>query len=432
MVNTAEIWLWGKRVGALSWNEKEQLASFGYDPAFIKSGLQIAPLTMPMRSAQQTFSFPALRKQKNENPSTFDGLPGVFADALPDRYGHHLLDQWLVKNGREPGTMSPIEKLCFIGSRGMGALEFRPRYRMQDKQSFQVEMRSLVDEASKILNKKEEFQTSLHDRETEALNELILLGTSAGGARPKAVIAHNELTGEVRSGQAAAGKHFEHWLIKLDGVSDVQLGSSKGWGRVEYAYYLMARDSGIDMMESRLLEEGGRAHFMTKRFDRNKNEKLHAVTWCGLSHRDFNQMDLYSYEELFHTMRALRLTYLEAEQMFRRMVFNVLAKNCDDHTKNFGFTMDKSGKWKLAPAYDICHAYDPSNHWVSQQTLSVNGKRKHIEKSDFMTIAKDNNIREGEDIYNQVRAVVRNWELYAQQVQLDPLMRQRIASNLQV
>jgi len=281
-----------------------------------------------------------------------------------------------------------------------------------------------------MLNKREAFLTNLNMEEEKAMMEILKIGTSAGGARPKAVIAYNPKTEEVRSGQGNVPKGFEHWLLKLDGVSGEQFGESSGWGRVEYAYYLMALDSEIEISECQLLEENGRAHFMTKRFDREGNVKHHIQSLCGLQHYDFNDMYGYSYEQVFQTMRLLRLTYPEAEQMFRRMVFNVLATNYDDHTKNFSFILKKDEKWRLAPAYDLCFSFDPTNHWVSKQTLSVNGKRLEITKEDLMTIAKDNNIKKGEKIIKDIYSKVKSWNKYAERAEVRNDLKERINGNL--
>ncbi len=428
MVDAAEIKLWGKLVGAVRWDAQQQLATFQYSPAFLKKEWDIAPIKMPITEGFRIFSFPELRKGKNDSVDTFKGLPGLLADALPDRYGNQLINLWLAKNGRPADSMNPVEQLCFIGTRSMGALEFEPA-QIAPQKVFDIEISSLVETAHKILSKKETLDTNLNDDEEKALTEVIKVGTSAGGARPKAIIAYNEKTGAVKSGQTTVLKGFEHWLLKLDGVSDAQFGETHGWGRVEYAYYLMAKDAGITMMDSKLFEENGRAHFMTKRFDRDGNTKHHIQTWCGIQHYDYNNLLGYSYEQLFQTMRVLRLTYPEAEEMFRRMVFNVLATNYDDHTKNFSFRLKQNKQWELAPAYDVCYSYDPTNIWVSQHTLSINGKHKHISQTDLMTIAKVNNIKKGEVIIKEMSKVVGNWNSYANKASVEKRLTQTIAET---
>ena len=331
----------------------------------------------------------------------------------------------MAQNGRPEGSMNPVEKLCFIGNRGMGALEFEPAHFKPGKNTFSVEISELVDIAKKMLSERDNFTTNLSKDEERAMREILKISTSAGGVRPKAVIAYNRNTNEVRSGQTKAPKGFEHWLIKLDGVSGEQFGDTKGWGRVEYAYYLMARECKLDIMNSELLEENDRAHFMTKRFDREVNNiKHHIQTLCGMQHYDYNDMYSYSYEQVFQTMRILRLKYPDAEQMFRRMVLNVLATNYDDHTKNLAFRLKQGGKWELAPAYDVCYSYDPTNVWVSQQTLSVNGKQRNISKADLMTIANANNIKKGEAIIDEINLIVKNWGDFANKVKVgDDLLK---------
>jgi serine/threonine-protein kinase HipA len=282
-----------------------------------------------------------------------------------------------------------------------------------------------------MLTKRESFTTNLQKDEEKAVMEILKIGTSAGGARPKAVISYNEKTGEVKSGQTKAPNGFEHWLIKLDGVSDVQLGASKGYGRVEMAYYNMAIACGIEMMPSRLLEENGRAHFMTKRFDREEGEiKHHIQTFCAIKHFDFNLVNSFSYEQLFQTMRELKLSYQDTEQMFRRMVFNVIAQNCDDHTKNFSFRLKKEGKWELSPAYDICYAYSPDNRWISQHALSMNNKRIDITKEDLLNVEKTIKTKKAENIIEEISYTVSQWKEFADSVNVSTELRDRIANNL--
>ncbi|MFP8488537.1 type II toxin-antitoxin system HipA family toxin [Gracilimonas sp. Q87] len=431
MITTAFVNIWGRTVGAVAWDQSRGLTSFEYDPSFKNSGIDLAPLTMPVDAGRNIFTFPNLRKKENPDLDAFKGLPGLLADSLPDNYGNQLINVWLAQQGRPQDSMNPVEKLCFIGKRGMGALEFEPAQLQGNKQTFNIEVESLVQLASEMLSKKEDFSTQLDKEEGQGIRQILRIGTSAGGARPKAVITYNEKTREVRSGQTKAPEGFDHWLIKLDGVSDVQLGKTQGYGRVEMAYYLMGKDCGIEMMPSRLLEENGRAHFMTKRFDREGAEtKHHIQTLCAIKHFDFNDVLSFSYEQLFQTMRELRLTYPEAEQMFRRMVFNVAARNCDDHTKNFSFRLKEGGKWELAPAYDLCHAYRPGSEWVSQHSLSINGKRKEITREDLLTVAKSMNIKKAGVIIDQVNEVVMNWDQYANEAGVDSNLREVIEETL--
>lgn len=426
MINNAFVYIWNQRVGAVSWDSEQQLGTFEYDKSFLQKGWQLSPILMPIQNGEQFFQFP-----ENRHSSTFKGLPGLLADVLPDKYGNALINAWLAKQGRPSNSLNPVETLCFIGKRGMGALEFEPVQPKSTNLSSRVELGHLVDIAEEILTGRKDFSANLSTSDEKALFEILKIGSSAGGARAKALIAFNEITGETRSGQAAAPNGFEHWLIKFDGVADTQFGASMGYGRVEMAYYQMAIDAGIQMMESRLLEENNRAHFMTKRFDRpNRDEKLHVQTFCALRHLDFNEVHLFSYEELFETMRMLGLSYASAQELFRRMVFNVLAKNCDDHTKNFAFIMDQNGQWDLAPAYDICHAYRPGSEWVSQHALSINGKRKDITRQDLLLVAKNMNIKNPAKIIGNVSSVVSQWKTYANAVQVDELLRDSIDKTL--
>jgi serine/threonine-protein kinase HipA len=418
-------------VGAVAWDEKTGIANFEYDPKFKKLNWELSPLKMPITAAKKVISFPELRKNKNAEFDTFKGLPGLLADVLPDKYGNQLINMWLAQQGRSQYSMNPIEMLCFIGSRGMGALEFEPIIIKESKKTFAIEINSLVDIAQKMLSNRESFITNLQKDEDNAVLEILKIGTSAGGARPKAVIAYNEKTGEVKSGQTKAPNGFEHWLIKLDGVSDVQLGASKGYGRVEMAYYNMAIACGIDMMPSKLMEENGRAHFMTKRFDREGGEiKHHIQTFCALKHFDFNLVNSFSYEQLFQAMRELKLTYQDTEQMFKRMVFNVISRNCDDHTKNFAFRLKKGEKWELAPAYDVCHAYRPGSEWVSQHALSINNKRISITKEDLIVIGEAIKCKKSASIIDEINDTISHWKKFANDVNVTPKLRDAISLTL--
>lgn len=430
-MNTAYVKIWGELVGAVAWDETTGYATFEYNPKFKTKGWDLSPLQMPIKGNKSSFNFPALRKRNEPALDTFKGLPGLLADVLPDKYGNELINLWLAQQGRPLDSMNPVEMLCFIGTRGMGALEFEPTILKESKRTFSLEIDSLVDIAQKILSKKEAFITNLKADEEKAIMEILRIGTSAGGARPKAVIAYNEKTGEVKSGQTNAPRGFEHWLIKLDGVSDVQLGASKGYGRVEMAYYNMAIACGINMMPSRLMEENGRAHFMTKRFDREGDStKHHIQTFCAMKHFDYNQITSFSYEQLFQTMRELKLTYSDAEQLFRRMVFNVVARNCDDHTKNFAFRLKKDGTWELAPAYDICHAYQPKHQWVSQHVLSVNGKRTNITRDDLLVVGKSIKNKKAAETIDKISDTLSKWKTFANEVKVLPKLRDEINATL--
>jgi serine/threonine-protein kinase HipA len=430
-MEVAEVRIWGELAGAVAWDDRTGVAGFEYNPEFKKLNWDLSPLKMPIGSSRKVITFPELRKDKNAEADTFKGLPGLLADALPDKYGNQLINLWLAQQGRPQDSLNPVEMLCFIGTRGMGALEFEPATFSESKRTFTIELESLVDLAQKILSGREAFTTNLQKDEEKAVLEILKIGTSAGGARPKAVIAYNEKTGEVKSGQTRAPKGFEHWLIKLDGVSDVQLGTTNGFGRVEMAYYNMALSCGVEMMPSRLLAENGRAHFMTKRFDREGGEvKHHIQTFCALKHLDFSEVNSFSYEQLFQTMRELKLSYPDAEQMFRRMVLNVIARNCDDHTKNFSFRLKKEGKWELAPAYDVCHAYKPDHKWVSHHALSINGKRSEITKQDLLVIGKSIKNKKAAIIIEEISDTVSMWKKFADDVNVLPEIRDEIAGTL--
>lgn len=430
-MDVAEIKIWDRLAGAVVWDEAKGYAVFEYDPSFRNLNWDLAPLQMSVYSEKRIFEFPALRKKADSSPDTFKGLPGLLADSLPDQYGNELMNIWLAQQGRPPDSMNPVEMLCFIGKRGMGALEFEPATFEERKRATSIEIESLVEIAQWVLSKRKSFYTSLKEDDEKAVMDILRIGTSAGGARPKAVIAFNEKTGEVKSGQTDAPKGFGHWLIKLDGVSDVQPGRSTGYGRVEMAYYNMARACGIEMMPSRLIEENGRAHFMTRRFDREDGAtKHHIQTFCALRHFDFNAVTSYSYEQLFQTMRELKLSYPAAEQMYRRMVFNILARNCDDHTKNFAFRLKKDGRWELAPAYDICHAYKPEHKWVSQHALSINGRRSNISREDLLKAGSSANIKKSESVIMEINETVSRWKQFADEAAVSPALRNEIAGTL--
>ncbi|MDR1683269.1 MAG: type II toxin-antitoxin system HipA family toxin [Candidatus Symbiothrix sp.] len=410
MVNHANIKLWDDKVGVVVWNNARKVASFEYSSKFAAKGLEVSPLQMPLNT-DTVYSFPELNKE------TFKGLPGLLADSLPDHFGNTLINKWLAEQGRDENSYNPIERLLYQGKRGMGALEFEPAEKITANVSSRIELENLVSIARKALSDKESLRSGLQNE--EELQQIIKVGTSAGGARAKAVIAFNETTGEIRSGQLYAPEGFTHWLIKLDGVTNKELGDPEHFGQIEYAYYRMAIDCGVEMTESRLLHEGRRSHFMTRRFDRIGNrEKLHTQTLCGLAHFDFNRPGAYSYEQLFQIMRALRLPYSDAEQLFRRMVFNVIARNQDDHTKNFSFLMDKTGLWKLAPAYDMTYSYNPAGAFTSAHQLTINGKRDGFELGDLMQIGQAMHIKKATEIITEVTEAVSKWRQIASELEI--------------
>lgn len=422
MITLADIYLWGQHAGTVAWDENYQAASFEFTPEFASGQWDISPLMMPVRQ-RQIYQFPSLNKD------TFVGLPGLLADALPDAFGKALLDKWLVSVGRT--FANPVERLCYQGKRSMGALEFVPAQDNYLEQGTKLEIDSLVEVAREVLDEKKKLDINVNEDTKEAIANIVRVGTSAGGQRAKAVIAYNENTGEVRSGQIDVPDGFSHWLLKLDGVTNAELGDPKHYGEIEYVYYLMARVAGINMTECRLLEENGRAHFMTRRFDRlSGNEKVHMQTLCGIAHYDYKMLHAYSYEQAFQVMRQLRLPYSQAEEMFRRMVFNVIARNQDDHTKNISFLMDKNGRWSLSPAYDMSWSYNPKGVWTSRHQMSVNGKWDDITRADLLALAKNVNIKQADAIIDEVKEGVSKWRTFATQYSIPSEMVKGIDSTL--
>ena len=404
MVTTAEVHLWGELIGVALWNEQGGYASFQYTPEFINKGIEVSPILMPL--SDRIYSFPELSSQ------TFLGMPGLLADALPDRFGRALLDQWLAMNNRTHAN--PVERLCYQGKRCMGALEFAPAQNRGFDETSVVEVASLVKVASDVLHDRAILQTNM-GQPTEALMDILRVGTSAGGQRAKAVIAYNDETQEVRSGQLDAPKGFDYWLLKLDGVTNSQLGDPQHYGEIEYVYYLMAKLAGINMTECRLLHENNRSHFMTRRFDRVNGAKVHMQTLCGLTHSDYNVRNSCSYEQAFAYMRQLYLPYPQAEEFFRRMVFNVVACNQDDHTKNISFLMDQTGKWSLSPAYDMSWAYNSNGLWTQTHQMSIRGKQKDITREDLLEVARQMNIKRPNELIDQVVDAVGQWQQLAMQ-----------------
>jgi len=408
MVDVIKITLWNQELGALSWDTDKKYASFEFFSDFLKNNWDVSPIHMPIRNAEKRiYSFPLV------NEDTYKGLPGMLSDVLPDDFGNRLIDQWLLLNNIPKAQFTPLDRLCYIGTRGMGALEFQPARNIGKKISSTVAIDKLVTLAQKVLNSREKI--ALNISETEHLNELIKVGTSAGGQRAKAIIAFNAKTNEIRSGQTDVPDGFEHYLFKFDGVSDISLGDPQGYGRIEYAYYLMALDCGIDMEHSQLFEEHDRAHFMTKRFDRlPNNEKLHMQTLCSLAHFDYKLPGAYSYENAFEIMRQLRLPHQDAIQLYKRMLLNVIARNQDDHTKNISFLMNKQGVWKLAPAYDITYSYNPTGIWTSMHQMSINGKRDSFTIQDLLNVGSKISYKNSKTEIKQIIDVVGNWSYYAE------------------
>jgi serine/threonine-protein kinase HipA len=406
-VEAATVSLWGKQVGAIAWDATRQYASFEYAPSFLRDGFEISPFTMPRRAG--IFSFPTLNRE------TYHGLPGLLADSLPDRFGNALIDFWLSQEGRTKDDFSPVERLCYVGMRGMGALEFKPAIRGRSTQSVPIEIAKLTELAQKVIDARAGIQVNFDDP-GNAMNTIIRVGTSAGGARAKALIAWNPETNEVRSGDVPPPPGFQSWILKFDGVHDNTLDAPKGYGRIEYAYHRMAMDAGIQMSACTLLKEGGRAHFMTRRFDRTEGgDKIHMHSLCGMQHYDFNSPGQYAYEQAFATIQKLNLGYAALTEMFRRMVFNIVARNQDDHTRNIAFLMESTGEWKLSPAFDVMWAYNERGSWTNRHQMSVNGKRDGFRREDLLDPARRFGIKNAESILDQTRDVVKRWPEYAAQ-----------------
>lgn len=407
MITLAQVTLWSTPIGVVALREGQDYAAFEYEPSFLPSGIEVAPITMPLHS--QVYRFPQLSYR------AFAGLPGLLAESLPDRFGNRVLDVWLATQGRTADSLNAIERLCYIGSRGMGALEYTPVYSPKFKDSKTLEVDHLVELASQMLADRSET-IELFEDNPEPMLDILRVGTSAGGARAKAIIAWNPTTNKVCSGQIRAGDGFEYWLMKFDGIPSN--GQSEhldphGYGAIEYAYYLMARDAGIIMSESRLFEENSRRHFMTKRFDRLDNgDKLHMQSLGSLVHSDYNVPGGYSYDQTFQILQTLKMSTNDLEQLYRRMVFNILAENRDDHVKNIAFLMNRKGKWSLAPAYDLVYAFDPSNKWISQHQMTINGKRDNITLEDLDAVANSAGIKKSgaREIISEVQSALERWK----------------------
>jgi serine/threonine-protein kinase HipA len=413
----AEVRLWGRTIGAVSLDESRDVAAFQYDSDFARSGIELSPLVMPL--SERVYEYPALPR------NTFHGLPGLLADSLPDKFGNALIDAWLATQGRTPESFNAVERLCYTGTRGMGALEFAPVLGPKPRKASKLEVDALVRLAGEVLTHRGDLQGHFNEAGKEqALRDILSVGTSAGGARAKAVIAWNRATDEVRSGQIAAGEGFDYWLLKFDGVAgnkDKELEDPKGYGAIEFAYHLMAKEAGITMSECRLLEENGRRHFMTRRFDRLAGgAKLHMQSLCALAHFDFNQAGAHSYEQALLTIRRLKLPMAAVEEQFRRMVFNVVARNQDDHVKNIAFLMNQKGEWSLAPAFDVTYSYNPSGAWTAAHQMPLNGKRDGFTLADFEACAKVALMKRGRAkmIIEEVVDAVKRWPEFAAAAQI--------------
>ena len=431
-VSDAKVMLWGSQIGAVTWVEEQSLGYFQFDPEFASSGIELSPLKMPL--ANIPYSFSALPKE------AFKGLPGMLADALPDKYGNRLIDAWLAENERAPESFTPVERLCYVGPRGMGALEFYPVLKRNAGQTSEVDFSRLVALANRVLDERTHLSGKLTTGDNASgLEEILQVGTSAGGARAKAVLAWHPETGEFRSGQLDVDSGFEQWLLKFDGVDnnrDKELADPLGFGLIEYAYHKMAVAVGIAMMPCRIHEEGGRSHFMTKRFDRfidehGRMDKLHMQSLAALQHYDFNDANGYAYEQALMTIRELGLGHDVLEEQFRRTVFNIVSRNQDDHVKNIAFLMDRRGEWSLSPAYDVTYSYNASGAWTSRHQMSVNGKREKFELDDLIAFGKSAGLKasKAKKIIESISAVVSRWLEYAEESGVDEKMAKQIANT---
>ena len=421
--NAVEVRIWGQRVGAVAFDDQSSSYAFSYASSWMKAGVELSPLQLPLRAGQGPFVFPGLARL------TFSGLPGMLADALPDNWGNRIVDAYLQSKGIPKASVNVLDRLSYVGRRGLGALEFKPTMGSLKGLSKGIEMQDLVEEARLVL----EGHVTDQVLAKKALSQLIDVGASAGGARAKAVVAWNESTKELRSGQFDVPAGFEHWLLKFDGMgTDAELGGTEHYGRIEYAYFLMARAAGIRMSPSRLLEENGRAHFMTLRFDRDGNQKHHVQTLCGLNHLDFRQAGTHDYGQAFMVMDKLGLGFEAREELFRRMALNVMARNCDDHTKNIAFLLKQFGSWELAPAYDVIFAHNPQGAWTARHQMSVNGRFDDIRRSDLLLHAERFRVRKPEALLADVRAAVDSFVEFAAKAGLMPSVRDALVKQFRV
>jgi serine/threonine-protein kinase HipA len=404
-VDRVEVHLWGQMVGAVALDPGYGFYAFRFTPEFRQRGIELSPLHMPI-SEERTFIFPDLPEV------TYKRLPALLSDALPDDFGNALINKYMADRGISAAAVTPLDRLAYMSNRAMGALTFHPARGPATRTPTPIQLSQLVDEARRAVR----GDIAAEDAANGALRSIIEVGTSAGGARAKAVIAWNPTTQEIRTGQLAAPRGFEHWLLKFDGMgADQELGTSAHYGRIEYAYFLMARAAGINISESRLLEENGRAHFMTRRFDRDDGDvRHHMQTLCAMAHLDYKQKGTNSYAQLFGTMRELRLPYKDQEEAFRRMVFNVMGRNCDDHTKNFSFLLRRGSTWELAPAYDVTFAHNPAGEWTNQHLMSVNGKFKDFTYLDLLAVADRFAIGTAPQVIVQVRSAIKRWAEFAE------------------
>jgi serine/threonine-protein kinase HipA len=416
-----EVWIWGKRAGAVAADPNLGCYVFEYDRKWLQSGVELAPIMM-RTDRPRVFAFPQLGE-------SFRGLPGLLADALPDDFGNALVDAWMAERGITKSEITSLQRLAYMGKRGMGALEFKPSQGARTESAQPLAMKELVEAARQAVHGN--FEDDAHAR--AALANIIRVGTSAGGARAKAVIAWHPTSHEIRSGQFNVADGFEHWLLKFDGIgADRELGTSADYGRIEYAYHLMALRAGIRMAPCRLLEENGRAHFMTKRFDRDGNTKHHLQSLCALQHLDYKQRASHSYEQLFLTISTLQIGPQAMEEAFRRMAFNVMARNCDDHAKNFSFRLKEGGHWEISPAYDVTHAHNPKGEWTAQHLMSVNGRFDEIRRADLLAVADRFVVSDPKGALGSVAAAIRAWPEFAAAAGVPSATKDRVQNDFRI
>jgi len=417
-----EVRAWDRRVGAVALDPKMGFYVFAYTPDWLRTGVELAPRTMPVANHRGPYIFPNLPE------ATYRRLPALLSDALPDDFGNALINAYMTSRGHTVTSVTPLDRLAYMAKRGMGALEFRPALGSRTDSKEALDMKGLVEAARSAVH----GTLATEGKARAALDRIISVGTSAGGARAKAVVAWNPVTNEMRSGQFAADPGFGHWLVKFDGIApDRTLGGGKGFGRLEYAYHLMARAAGIRMADCRLLEEGGRAHFMTRRFDRDGNEKHHVQTLCAMEHMDFRQVAVHTYAQAFMAMAAIGMGPDAIDELFRRMAFNVMAMNCDDHTKNLAFLLRRGGAWELAPAYDLTYAYNPEGDWTYQHQMAVNGKFNGIAREDLLLEAERFGVRNPRGILGEVAASVGSFGEFARKAGLSGIRVAKVEKNLQ-
>lgn len=428
-MTTATVKLWGSNIGYVAMDKQESFARFEFDPEFIKRKVELAPLMMPARSGIYQFQeLPAL---------AFHGLPGLLADSLPDKYGQQLINVWLAQTGRKADEFNAVDRLCYTGKRGMGALEFEPSEPIGTSNDRRLDIKELTELASMAFADKQSLDTQLSgDGDNNALLDILSVGTSAGGARAKAVIAFNPKNNHVRSGQINLPAGFEHWLIKFDGVAfsgDWGVADPAGYGLLEYSYYLMAKECEIDMMESQLFSENGRHHFMTRRFDRNESGTKHFIqSFAALNHFDYYRSGLYSYEQLFMTMKQLNISKASIEQQFRRTLFNLVACNQDDHVKNFAFMMDRMGQWDITPAYDLCHS--EGSDFTRFHQLSINGKITDFNLADIKHLASYAGLPRNSEkrILKQTIEVFSQWKTVASKLDIPQHLQTHVSNTLRL